>query len=226
MTVETRALTKQYGMGTQKVVALDGVDLSVAEGDFISIVGPSGSGKSTLLHVVGCLDAPTGGEVYLKGSRVDYRDKRSLVLLRRHFLGFIFQAYNLIPALTAVENVEYPLYFTKGTKSKSERKARAQRLLALVGLEHRAHHLPSELSGGELQRVAIARALANDPALILADEPTGNLDSKTGRSILELLKRLSTEESKTIIMVTHDLASAQRMSTVVEILDGRIQNRP
>jgi putative ABC transport system ATP-binding protein len=226
MTVETRALTKQYGMGTQKVVALDGVDLSVAEGDFISIVGPSGSGKSTLLHVVGCLDAPTGGEVYLKGSRVDYRDKRSLVLLRRHFLGFIFQAYNLIPALTAVENVEYPLYFTKGTKSKSERKARAQRLLALVGLEHRAHHLPSELSGGELQRVAIARALANDPALILADEPTGNLDSKTGRSILELLKRLSTEEGKTIIMVTHDLASAQRMSTVVEILDGRIQNRP
>jgi putative ABC transport system ATP-binding protein len=226
MTVETRALTKQYGMGTQKVVALDGVDLSVEEGDFISIVGPSGSGKSTLLHIVGCLDAPTDGEVYLKGSRVDYRDKKSLVLLRRHFLGFIFQAYNLIPALTAVENVEYPLYFTKDMRSKSERKARAQRLLALVGLEHRAHHLPSELSGGELQRVAIARALANDPALILADEPTGNLDSKTGRSILELLKRLSTEENKTIIMVTHDLASAQRMSTVVEILDGRIQNRP
>ena len=226
MTVETRALTKHYGSGTQKVVALDGVDLSVEQGDFISIVGPSGSGKSTLLHVVGCLDAPTEGEVYLKGSRVDYRDKRALVLLRRHFLGFIFQAYNLIPALTAVENVEYPLYFTKNTRSKSERKARAQRLLALVGLEHRAHHLPSELSGGELQRVAIARALANDPALILADEPTGNLDSKTGRSILELLKRLSTEESKTIIMVTHDLASAQRMSTVVEILDGRIQNRP
>ena len=226
MTVETRALTKHYGMGTQKVVALDGVDLRVEEGDFISIVGPSGSGKSTLLHVVGCLDAPTNGEVYLKGSRVDYRDKRSLVLLRRHFLGFIFQAYNLIPALTAVENVEYPLFFTKSTRSKSERKARAQRLLALVGLEHRAHHLPSELSGGELQRVAIARALANDPALILADEPTGNLDSKTGRSILELLKRLSTEEGKTIIMVTHDLASAQRMSTVVEILDGRIQKRP
>jgi len=226
MTVETRGLTKRYRMGDENIVALDGVDLKVDDGEFISIVGPSGSGKSTLLHIVGCLDAPTDGEVYLKGSRVDYRDKRSLVLLRRHFIGFIFQAYNLIPALTAVENVEYPLYFTKGMRSKSERKARAQRLLALVGLEHRAHHLPSELSGGELQRVAIARALANDPALILADEPTGNLDSKTGRSILELLKRLSTEEGKTIIMVTHDLASAQRMSTVVEILDGRIQNRP
>ncbi|HDS46284.1 MAG TPA: ABC transporter ATP-binding protein [Methanomicrobia archaeon] len=225
MTVETRALTKQYGMGAQKVVALDSVDLHVKEGDFISIVGPSGSGKSTLLHVLGCLDAPTDGEVYLKGSRVDYRDKRALVLLRRHFIGFIFQTYNLIPALTAVENVEYPLYFTKSTRSKSGRKARAQQLLALVGLEHRTHHLPSELSGGELQRVAIARALANDPALILADEPTGNLDSKTGRSILELLKRLNTEERKTIIMVTHDLAAAQRMSTVVEILDGRIQNR-
>jgi putative ABC transport system ATP-binding protein len=223
MTVETRGLTRHFRMGDQQVVALDRVDLKVEDGAFLSIVGPSGSGKSTLLHILGCLDAPTAGEVYLKGSRIDYQNKKSLVLLRRHFLGFIFQAYNLIPALTAAENVEYPLYFTKERKSKSERKERALRLLTLVGLEHRAHHLPSELSGGELQRVAIARALANDPSLILADEPTGNLDSKTGKSILELLKRLSTEEGKTIIMVTHDFAAAQRIGMVVEILDGRIQ---
>ncbi len=225
MTVETRGLSRHFQMGDQQVVALDRVDLKVEDGAFLSIVGPSGSGKSTLLHILGCLDAPTAGEVYLKGSRVDYQNKKSLVLLRRHFLGFIFQAYNLIPALTAAENAEYPLYFTKERKSKSERKERALRLLTLVGLEHRAHHLPSELSGGELQRVAIARALANDPSLILADEPTGNLDSKTGKSILELLKRLSTEEGKTIIMVTHDFAAAQRIGAVVEILDGRIQDR-
>ncbi len=223
MTIETRGLTRHFQMGDQQVVALDRVDLMVEDGAFLSIVGPSGSGKSTLLHIIGCLDAPTAGEVYLKGARVDYSNKKSLVLLRRHVLGFIFQAYNLIPALTAAENVEYPLYFTKERKSKSERKVHAVRLLSLVGLEHRAHHLPSELSGGELQRVAIARALANDPALILADEPTGNLDSKTGRSILDMLKKLSTEEGKTIIMVTHDLAAAQRIGAVVEILDGRIQ---
>lgn len=223
MTVETRDLTKYYWMGEEKVVALDGVDLKVEEGEFVSIVGPSGSGKSTFLHIVGCLDAPTKGDVHLNGARVDYKDKRSLVMLRRNFLGFVFQTFNLIPALNALENVEYPMYFTKDTKSKSERKESARNILALVGLENRAKHLPSELSGGELQRVAIARALANDPKLILADEPTGNLDSKTGKSILHLLKQLSAEEGKTIIMVTHDLASAKRMSTVIGILDGRIQ---
>ncbi|MBN1761540.1 MAG: ABC transporter ATP-binding protein [Methanomicrobia archaeon] len=225
MTVETRGLTKHYRMGDENVVALDGVDLKVEDGEFISIVGPSGSGKSTFLHVVGCLDAPTAGEVHFNGARVDYNNKQSLVLLRRQFIGFVFQTFNLIPALNAVENIEYPLYFTKDNKkkSKSERRERARNLLSLVGLENRAEHLPSELSGGELQRVAIARALANDPKLILADEPTGNLDSKTGQSILDLLKRLSTEDEKTIIMVTHDLASAKRMSIVIGILDGRLQ---
>lgn len=223
MSAETRGLTKYYRMGDEKVVALDGVDLKVEEGEFVSIVGPSGSGKSTLLNIIGCLDAPTKGDVYLNGARVDYKNKRSLVMLRRKFLGFVFQTFNLIPALNALENVEYPMYFTKKEKSKSEKKENARKLLALVGLENRANHLPSELSGGELQRVAIARALANDPKLILADEPTGNLDSKTGKSILNLLKQLSTEEEKTIILVTHDLASAKRMSTVIGILDGRIQ---
>lgn len=223
MTVETQGLTKHYRMGDEKVLALNGVDLKVEDGEVISIVGPSGSGKSTFLHIVGCLDTPTGGEVYFNGTRVDYKNKRSLVLLRRQFIGFVFQTFNLIPAMNALENIEYPLYFTKAKSSKGERRERARKLLALVGLANRAEHLPSELSGGELQRVAIARALANDPKLILADEPTGNLDSKTGQSILDLLKRLSTEEEKTIIMVTHDLASAKRMSTVIGILDGRLQ---
>ena len=225
MTVETKDLTKYYWMGKEKVVALDGVDLKIEEGEFISLVGPSGSGKSTFLHILGCLDAPTKGEVYLDGAQVDYRNKRSLVMLRRKFVGFVFQTFNLIPALNAVENVEYPMYFNKvlKSKSKSERKEKAMKLLGLVGLKKRANHLPSELSGGELQRIAIARAFANDPKLILADEPTGNLDSKTGQSILNLLNRLNTEEGKTIIMVTHDLESAKRMSTVIRILDGRIR---
>jgi putative ABC transport system ATP-binding protein len=223
MTVETKDLTRYYWMGKEKVVALDGVDLKVEEGEFISVVGPSGSGKSTLLNILGCMDTPTKGEVYLDGGRVDYRNKKSLVVLRRKFVGFVFQTFNLIPALNAVENVEYPMYFNKEGKNKSERKENAMKLLGMVGLEKRANHLPSELSGGELQRIAIARALANDPKLILADEPTGNLDSRTGKSILDLLKRLNKEEGKNIIMVTHDLESAKKMSKVIKILDGRIQ---
>ncbi|MGB2727730.1 MAG: ABC transporter ATP-binding protein [Halobacteriota archaeon] len=223
MTVETKDLTKYYWMGKEKVVAVDGVDLKAEEGEFISVVGPSGSGKSTLLNIIGCLDAPTKGEVYLNGTRVDYRNKKSLVVLRRKFVGFVFQTFNLIPAMNAVENVEYPMYFNKEGKSKSERRENAMKLLEMVGLEKRVNHLPSELSGGEQQRIAIARALANDPKLILADEPTGNLDSGTGKSILDLLKRLNEEEGKNIVMVTHDLESAKKMGKVIKILDGRIQ---
>lgn len=223
MTVETKDLTKYYWMGKEKVVAVDGVDLKIEEGEFISVVGPSGSGKSTLLNIIGCLDAPTKGEVYLNGTRVDYRNKKSLVVLRRKFVGFVFQTFNLIPAMNAVENVEYPMYFNKEGKSKSEMRENAMKLLEMVGLEKRGNHLPSELSGGEQQRIAIARALANDPKLILADEPTGNLDSKTGKSILDLLKRLNEEEGKNIVMVTHDLESAKKMGKVIKILDGRIQ---
>ena len=225
MTVETKDLTKYYWMGKEKVVALDGVDLKMEEGEFISAVGPSGSGKSTLLNVIGCLDTPTKGEVYLGGWKVDYRNKKSLVRLRRKFVGFVFQTFNLIPALNAVENVEYPMYFNKAGRSKSERRENAMKLLGMVGLEKRANHLPSELSGGELQRIAIARALANDPKLILADEPTGNLDSRTGESILNLLTRLNNEEGKSIIMVTHDLESAKKMGKVIQILDGRITDK-
>jgi len=223
MTVETKDLTKYYWMGKEKVVAVDGVDLKIEEGEFISVVGPSGSGKSTFLHIIGCLDAPTKGEVYLNGTRVHYRNKKSLVVLRRKFVGFVFQTFNLIPAMNAVENVEYPMYFNKEGKSKSERRENARKLLEMVGLEKRGNHLPSELSGGEQQRIAIARALANDPKLILADEPTGNLDSKTGKSILDLLKRLNEEEGKNIVMVTHDLESAKKMGKVIRIMDGRIE---
>ncbi|RZN43446.1 MAG: ABC transporter ATP-binding protein [Methanophagales archaeon ANME-1-THS] len=223
MTVVTRDLTKYYWMGKEQVVALDGVDLAMEAGEFISVVGPSGSGKSTLLHIIGCLDVPTKGDVYLNGMRVDFSHKKLLVSLRRTFVGFVFQAFNLIPTLNAVENVEYPMYFNKGGKSKREREEKARRLLDLVGLEKRARHLPSELSGGELQRVGIARARANDPKLILADEPTGNLDSRTGKSILDLLKRLNDEEGKNIIMVTHDLEAAERISRVIRIRDGRLQ---
>ena len=222
MTVETKDLTKSYMMGKEKVIAVDHVNMKMEEGEFVSIVGPSGSGKSTLLNVIGCLDAPTKGEVYLAGWKVDYRNKQSLVRLRRKFVGFVFQTFNLIPALNAVENVEYPMYFNKEGRSKSERRENAMKLLDMVGLEKRANHLPSELSGGELQRIAIARALANDPKLILADEPTGNLDSRTGKSILNLLTRLNNEEGKNIIMVTHDLESAKKMSKIIRILDGRI----
>ena len=222
MMIETKDLTKYYWMGKEKVVALDGVDLKAEEGTFISVVGSSGSGKSTLLNIIGCLDTPTKGEVYLGGWKVDYRNNKSLVRLRRKFVGFVFQTFNLVPALNAVENVEYPMYFNKEGRSKSERRENAMKLLDMVGLEKRANHLPSELSGGELQRIAIARALANDPKLILADEPTGNLDSRTGKSILNLLTRLNEEEGKNIIMVTHDLESAKKMSKIIRILDGRI----
>jgi len=222
MMVETKDLTKYYWMGKEKVIALDGVDLKAEEGTFISVVGPSGSGKSTLLNIIGCLDTPTKGEVYLGGWKVDYRNKKSLVRLRRKFVGFVFQTFNLVPALNAVENVEYPMYFNKEGRSKSERRENAMKLLGMVGLEKRANHLPSELSGGELQRIAIARALANDPKLILADEPTGNLDSRTGKSILNLLMWLNNEEGKSIIMVTHDLESAKKMGKVIRILDGRL----
>ncbi len=222
MTVETKDLTKSYMMGKEKVIAIDRVNIKMEEGEFVSIVGPSGSGKSTLLNVIGCLDSPTGGEVYLAGTKVDYKNKNSLVRLRRNFVGFVFQTFNLIPTMNAVENVEYPMYFNKEGRGKNERRQNAMKLIEMVGLEKRINHLPSELSGGEQQRIAIARALANDPKLILADEPTGNLDSRTGKSILDLLTRLNKEEGKNIIMVTHDLDSAKKRSKIIRIWDGII----
>lgn len=213
MMVETKDLTKYYSLSKEKVVALEGVNLSVEEGEFIALVGPSGSGKSTLLYILGCIDSPSRGEVYFNSTKVDFKNNSSLVLLRRKLIGFVFQTFNLMAAMTAVQNIEYPMYFNKIPRIK--RRERAAMLLESVGLGNRNSHLPSELSGGEQQRVAIARALANDPMLILADEPTGNLDSKTGKTILDLMRRLNKEEGKTILLVTHDMDVAHTADRVI-----------
>lgn len=219
--VETRALSKSYLFGSgNRVVALNDVNLTVASGEFVSIMGPSGSGKSTLLNIVGCLDKPTAGNVYINDAMIDYRKAGHLVQLHRQTIGFIFQGFNLISTMNALENVWYPMYFNRVPKL--ERKQRAEALLESVGLKDRALHLPSELSGGEQQRVAIARALANHPRLILADEPTGNIDSRTGRMIIDLMKKLNKEQGITFIVTTHDMVMANNADRVITITDGEI----
>lgn len=210
---------KVYPMGEVNVPALRGIDLTIQPGEFVAIMGPSGSGKSTLMHLLGCLDLPSDGVVQLDGHDVSKLDEDTLAQIRGKKIGFVFQTFNLIPTLTAVENVELPLFF-QGVP-RVERRARAIELLRKVGLEGRAHHKPSQLSGGERQRVAIARALANDPEIILADEPTGNLDSESGRAILDLLAQLH-REGKTIILVTHNPEAAAYAQRILRIKDGRL----
>ncbi len=210
-------VTKAYRMGQVEVLALRGVDLELAEGEFLAIMGPSGSGKSTLLHIAGLLDRPTSGRVLWQGEDVTGLRSARLAELRGRHIGFVFQTFNLIPTLTAQENVELPLVF-QGVPA-GERRKRAGELLAAVGLSARARHRPGQLSGGERQRVAIARALAADPKLILADEPTGNLDSTSGREILALLVELN-EAGKTLVLVTHDAEAASVAKEVLRMRDG------
>jgi len=219
--VKTQRLSKYYTFGSgNQVVALNDVNLTVAIGEFVSIMGPSGSGKSTLLNIVGCLDKPTSGDVYIDNMKIDYGNAGHLVQLHRQTMGFVFQGFNLISTMNALENVWYPMYFNKVPKS--ERIERAEELLESVGLRDRALHLPSELSGGEQQRVSIARALANHPRLILADEPTGNIDSRTGKKIIDLMKKLNKEQGITFIVTTHDDLMANNADRVITITDGEI----
>ena len=217
--VEGRGLVKTYDEG--RVRALDGVDFTARRGEFIAIVGPSGSGKSTLLHVLGALDRPDSGSLSIDGLAIDQRARLDRV--RAEKIGFVFQLHNLVPSLTALENVELALFARSPRPSRAARRERALALLASVELSERATHLPTELSGGQRQRVAIARALANEPPLILADEPTGDLDQTSGRNIMALLERLRAKHDVALVMVTHDLELAARADRQVRILDGRVE---
>jgi putative ABC transport system ATP-binding protein len=221
--LETQQLTKQYRMGTVTVTALDGIDFSVQRGEFIAIMGPSGSGKSTLLHLLGGLDKPTSGEVILAGQPLSRLGDDEITRFRRRKVGFIFQFYNLLPTLTTAENVALPLLIDG--QPIGRHRQRLADLLALVNLSDRADHRPDQLSGGQQQRVAIARAFVNDPQIVLADEPTGNLDSRSGAAILELLRRACRDLGATIIMVTHDPRAASYADKVVFLQDGQIVHR-
>jgi len=218
--LEVKNVSKVYGEGTAKVVALNNISLLVNEGDFIAVMGPSGSGKSTLLNIIGGLDHISSGEVILDGQRIDSLDENALVDVRRWKIAYVFQQYHLIPSLTALENVLLPLTFC-GANNGSQK---ALDILKRVGLGKRAEHKPSQLSGGEQQRVAIARALVNDPSLILADEPTGNMDRKTGKEILALFGQLN-GEGRSIVMVTHDPEIAGHAGEVVVLQDGQIVDK-
>jgi len=208
-------------MGQSTVKALDGVSTKIEKGDFVVIVGPSGSGKSTLMNMVGALDLATEGEIYLDGRDIEKLVESNLAQIRGKKIGFVFQTFNLIPTLTALGNVALPMIF-QGV-SKEEREKRANEILKMVHLEHRKDHFPNELSGGERQRVAISRALANNPDVILADEPTGNLDSKTGLEIMDIFQKLN-KQGKTIILVTHDLNMTKYASKIIKIRDGKIES--
>ena len=217
--VELKDIYKIYSDGDSEIRALDGISLTVTKGEFVAIVGSSGSGKSTCMNIIGCLDTPTSGTYMLNGTDVSTMNEKSLAHIRNKEIGFIFQQYNLISKLSVLENVELPLLY-KGVKA-SERRELALDALARVGLEDRENKYPSQLSGGQQQRVSIARALAGDPPVILADEPTGALDSKTGREVLEFLKELN-REGTTIILITHDNSIAEEIKRVVRIHDGKI----
>jgi putative ABC transport system ATP-binding protein len=217
--IDMSSIRKTYDTGKVKVEALKGIDLSIERGEFVAIVGPSGSGKSTLMNLVGCLDTPTDGVYRLAGEDVSKFTRDELADVRNRRVGFVFQGFNLLPQISAFENVEMPLLF--GGVSPKKRRARVEELLTRVGLGDRMEHKPTELSGGQMQRVAIARALAMQPDVVLADEPTGNLDSSAGGDIMELFTELWSQGS-TLVVITHDLSLARRAGRIVEIHDGRI----
>ncbi len=219
--IRIQNLRRDFVMGDQIVHALDGVDLVVNEGDFLAVMGPSGSGKSTLLYLLGGLDRPTAGEIWVSGRDIAQLDENDLATYRGQEVGFIFQAFHLVPTMTALQNVEFPMIFNRIPPA--QRHARAVSLLERVGLEDRMAHRPTELSGGQQQRVAIARALANDPRIILADEPTGNLDTHTGQEVLDLLSRLNREEGRTIVIVSHDTSVTRFATQNIHLLDGKVQ---
>ncbi|MDD3103402.1 MAG: ABC transporter ATP-binding protein [Candidatus Cloacimonetes bacterium] len=219
--IKTQSLIKDYLLGKIKVRALAGIELSILNGEFVAIMGPSGSGKSTLMHIIGCLDSPSEGEYYLDGDLVSTLPKSALAGIRNRKIGFVFQSFNLLPHLSVLKNVELPLMYSG--LSARKRKEKASQILESVGLSDRLKHKPNELSGGQRQRVAIARAIVNDPTMLLADEPTGNLDSQAGGDILEIFNDLH-KAGNTVIMVTHDSLVAERADRIIEIRDGLIYN--
>ncbi|MBK8782770.1 MAG: ABC transporter ATP-binding protein [Anaerolineales bacterium] len=217
-------MTKVYGMGDAEVHALGGVSLEIAKGEWVAITGPSGSGKSTLMHIIGCLDSPTAGEYWLNGVEVSGMDDTQLASVRNREIGFVFQSFNLLSRVNALQQVMLPLQYQRGDKRlpRGDRAKRAREMLELVGLGDRMRHLPTELSGGQQQRVAIARALAQQPSILLADEPTGNLDSKSGAEVMEILHRLHREQGLTVVMVTHDPKVASQAKHIIHFQDGLI----
>ena len=220
--IQTKNLQKVYGMGDIQVKALAGVDIRIDEGEFVAIMGPSGSGKSTLMNILGCLDRPTDGEYYLAGEDVSQMNKVQLAAIRNRRLGFIFQSFNLLPRTSSLRNVMLPLVYKRGGQlSQKQREEKAMAALDSVGLADRADHDPNELSGGQRQRVAIARALVNDPVLVMADEPTGNLDTKTGDEIMQLMHDLHSKGS-TIVMVTHEPEIAEQTERTITLVDGLV----
>ncbi|HMF08393.1 MAG TPA: ABC transporter ATP-binding protein [Thermoanaerobaculia bacterium] len=217
--IEMNAIRKIYDTGKVKVEALKGIDLSVTAGEFLAVVGPSGSGKSTLMNLIGCLDTPSDGSYRLAGENVAGLDRDQLADIRNRRVGFVFQNFNLLPQISAFENVEMPLLF--GGVPPRKRRERVEELLARVGLSERMEHKPTELSGGQMQRVAIARALAMEPDIVLADEPTGNLDTSSGSDVMGVFSELW-QQGRTLIVITHDMSLARRASRIVEVRDGRV----
>ena len=226
--ISIQNMTKIYGMGEAEVRALDGVSLDIAKGEWVAITGPSGSGKSTLMHIIGCLDSPTSGEYWLNGVEVSGMDDVQLASVRNREIGFVFQSFNLLSRVDALQQVILPLQYQRGERRlpRGERSKRARAMLEMVGLGDRTHHRPTELSGGQQQRVAIARALAQQPSILLADEPTGNLDSRSGAEVMDILHRLHSEQGLTVVMVTHDPKVASQAQRVIYFQDGLIVQLP